>query len=145
MRIIHESKEKLPVDFMTQFVSKGWEEIGNLKASRDAIKKEFKDTKNVEKIIQDLEDAYLVAVGQMELFLNDKNYVDIPEKSELKEDLLEFYPDTAIQSSYNKPVNIDRNKILELIKNNRNVTIEQPELDENGVPILTAEILQEWD
>ena len=32
MKIIKESKqEKLPIDFITQFVSNGWEEVGNFK------------------------------------------------------------------------------------------------------------------
>ena len=86
MKIINESKkEKLPIDFITQFVSKGWDEVGMLKASKDAIKTTFKETAKVESIIQDLIDAYLVCIGQMELYLDKKDYLDIPEASELNE------------------------------------------------------------
>lgn len=78
---INESKqEKLPIDFITQFVSKGWNEVGNLKASIDAIKHTFKDTKAVEDIIQGLIDSYLIALGQMESHLEKKDYIEIPEK-----------------------------------------------------------------
>ena len=86
MKIINESKkEKLPIDFITQFVSKGWDEVGMLKASKDAIKATFKETTKVESIIQDLIDSYLVCIGQMELYLDKKDYLDIPEASELNE------------------------------------------------------------
>ena len=86
MKIINESKkEKLPIDFITQFVSKGWDEVGMLKASKDAIKATFKETTKVEGIIQDLIDSYLVCIGQMELYLDKKDYLDIPEASELNE------------------------------------------------------------
>ena len=86
MKIINESKkEKLPIDFITQFVSKGWDEVGMLKASKDAIKTTFKETTKVESIIQDLIDSYLVCIGQMELYLDKKDYLDIPEASELNE------------------------------------------------------------
>lgn len=86
MKIINESKkEKLPIDFITQFVSKGWDEVGMLKASKDAIKTAFKETAKVESIIQDLIDSYLVCIGQMELYLDKKDYLDIPEASKLNE------------------------------------------------------------
>ena len=86
MKIINESKkEKLPIDFITQFVSKGWDEVGMLKASKDAIKTTFKETAKVESIIQDLIDSYLVCIGQMELYLDKKDYLAIPEASELNE------------------------------------------------------------
>ena len=86
MKIINESKkEKLPIDFITQFVSKGWDEVGMLKASKAAIKTTFKETTKVEGIIQDLIDSYLVCIGQMELYLDKKDYLDIPEASELNE------------------------------------------------------------
>ena len=86
MKIINESKkEKRPIDFITQFVSKGWDEVGMLKASKDAIKTTFKETAKVESVIQDLIDSYLVCIGQMELYLDKKDYLDIPETSELNE------------------------------------------------------------
>ena len=60
MKIINESKkEKLPIDFITQFVSKGWDEVGMLKASKDAIKATFRETAKVENIIQDWIDKSL--------------------------------------------------------------------------------------
>lgn len=87
MNILKENKEKLPIDFLTQFVSNGWNEVGNLKASIEAIKATFKDTTKVEGILNELVDAYLIAIGQAELYMQDKNYIDQPE--EIKESLTE--------------------------------------------------------
>ena len=93
MKILKESKEELPISFLTAFVSKGWEEVGILKEEIKAIKEEFKGTKKVEELLQDLIDAYLVCIGQTELLMKDKSYIEMPEeekedKKDLSEDLL---------------------------------------------------------
>lgn len=81
MKILREetSKEKLPVSFLTDFMSKGWEEVGYLKEAIKAIGTDFSETAKVEEIMQDLIDAYLICIGQIELYLEDKNYVEYPE------------------------------------------------------------------
>lgn len=81
MKILREeaTKEKLPVSFLTDFMSKGWEEVGYLKEASAAINRDFSDTAKVEAILQDLIDAYLVCIGQIELYLEDKDYVEYPE------------------------------------------------------------------
>ena len=119
MKIINESKkEKLPIDFITQFVSKGWDEVGVLKASKDAIKVTFKETTKVESIIQDLIDAYLVCIGQMELYLDKKDYLDIPETSNLNETVntnedLKLQEDLELKNSgeFNVEVKQEDNKV----------------------------------
>jgi hypothetical protein len=83
MKVIKESKENLPVSFLTDFISKGWEEVGYLTANIEAIKHSFKGTKKVEDLIQSLVDAYLVCIGQLEAHISDKNYIDYPEESGL--------------------------------------------------------------
>lgn len=85
MKILNESKENLPVSFLTDFISKGWEEVGYLKADIEAIRHSFKGTKKVEELIQSLIDAYLVCIGQLEAHISDKNYIEYPEDSGLGE------------------------------------------------------------
>ena len=92
MKVLKESKETLPIAFLTDFISKGWEEVGYLKADIEAIREAYKGTKPIEDLIQDLIDAYLVCIGQLEAHLNDKKYLDFPEDSglgsaKLEEDL----------------------------------------------------------
>jgi hypothetical protein len=89
MKILKESKENLPIAFLTDFISKGWEEVGYLKADIEAIKEAYKGTKPIEILIQDLIDAYLVCIGQLEAHLHDKNYLDYPEESGLSGEKLE--------------------------------------------------------
>lgn len=87
---LNESKEKLPVSFLTDFVSRGWEDIGYLKATISSIGENFSGTKKVEGLLQNLLDAYLVCVGQLELHLAEKDYLDIPDEAKdesLTEDL----------------------------------------------------------
>lgn len=82
---ITEAKEKLPLDFLTSTVSHSWEEVGNLKASIAGIKQTFSETDKVAKILQDLVDSYLICIGQLELFLDSKDYIDMPTEKELTE------------------------------------------------------------
>lgn len=89
MKILKESKENLPIAFLTDFISKGWEEVGYLKADIEAIREAYKGTKPIEGLIQDLIDAYLVCIGQLEAHLQDKNYLEYPEDSGLSGDKLE--------------------------------------------------------
>ena len=89
MKILKESKEALPIAFLTDFICKGWEEVGYLKADIEAIKEAYKGTKPIEALIQDLIDAYLVCIGQLEAHLHDKNYLDYPEESGLSGEKLE--------------------------------------------------------
>ena len=78
MEVLKESKEKLPVAFVTAFVSEGWEKVGFLKEELEAIKKEFSDTAKAEEVIQGLIDAYLVSIGQMEQYLSEKKNLEVP-------------------------------------------------------------------
>ena len=85
---LNESKEKLPASFLTDFISRGWEDIGYLQETMKSIKSSFSGTQKVEELLQALLDAYLVCVGQLELHLEDKDYIDIPEEAKkLTEDI----------------------------------------------------------
>lgn len=87
MKVLKESREQLPIDFITSFVSKSWEEVGNIKASINGINGNFKDTKKVEEILQNLVDAYLITIGQLEMQLDNKKYLDMPDEKTLQESL----------------------------------------------------------
>ena len=74
MKILKESNEKLPINVVTDFVSEGWNEVGKLKSEIEAVKG-FSGSKEVAEVLQKLTDAYLVCIGQLEAFLQDKKYV----------------------------------------------------------------------
>lgn len=90
MKILKEAKEDLPISFLTNFVSKSWDQVGELKEEIKAINKSFKGTAKVEKVLQDLVDSYLICIGQVELYLEKQDYLEYPEtkvEESLTEDL----------------------------------------------------------
>ena len=82
-----ESKEKLPVSFLTDFVSRGWDDVGYLKETIKSISESFSGTKKVEELLQALVDAYLVCIGQLEAHLQAKDYLDTDLDNKLTEDV----------------------------------------------------------
>ena len=89
MKLLKEEQirqEELPITFITSFVSRGWEEVGMLKEQIKALKEEFggKGIEKIEEIFQGLIDAYLINIGQLELFLQENDYVEVPEIEEEK-------------------------------------------------------------
>ena len=87
MKILKEAKEKLPISFLTDFISRGWDDVGYLKETIAAIKEVYSGTKEIEDLLQALIDAYLVCIGQMEAHLHDNKYIEFPEESKLNEDI----------------------------------------------------------
>ena len=92
MRILREDNdtpimEELPVSFITDMMSKGWDEVGYLKEAAAAIREAYAGTEKVEELMQDLMDAYLVFIGQLEFYLNDKADISTekPEEKEAEE------------------------------------------------------------
>ena len=94
MRILKEEteiQESLPVSFVTDMMSKGWDEVGYLREASAAIKETYKDTAKIEELMQDLMDAYLVFIGQLELYLHNEEDIVAPteepviDKSKAKE------------------------------------------------------------
>lgn len=75
MEKLNESKEKLPADYLMQFVSRGWEEVGNYQSELTALKSEFKDVGWITDIIQDLIDAYTIAIGQVQHRLSEDGVI----------------------------------------------------------------------
>ena len=87
MKILKEAKEKLPVSFLTDFISRGWDDVGYLKETIAAIKEVYSGTKEIEDLLQALIDAYLICIGQMEAHLHDNKYIEFPEEAKLNEDV----------------------------------------------------------
>ena len=115
-----ETKENLPISFITDMVSKGWDEVGYLKEASAAISTEYQNTTEVEGLMQDLIDAYLIFIGQLEQYLHreediivnaetmpapvekDKDIEVIPkapEKSELPKAKVDIAPVTDVSQA----------------------------------------------
>ena len=130
MKVLKESKEKLPISFLTDFISKGWEEVGYLKADIEAIKESFTGTKQVEELIQSLVDAYLVCIGQLEAHIHDKNYIEYPEESGLAEALNE---DLEITVKEDSSIEIETDEEVTVEEENGKISIFKAEPEEEKV------------
>ena len=71
--------EDLPISFITDQISKGWDEVGYLKEAAAAVKADYKGTAPIEQAMQDLMDAYLIFIGQLELHLHKEDYIATTE------------------------------------------------------------------
>lgn len=111
MKVLKESKENLPISFITTRLSDCWERIGNLKSEIEAINKEFKGTGKTEEILQDLMDAEIICAGRLQALLDSGKYLEFPEEAEdVKESLSEDLDEHTI-------VNVDK------------VVIEEPKVE----------------
>ena len=109
MKILKEdtlTKEVLPVSFLTDMISKGWEEVGYLRESSTAIRETYKDTSKIETLMQELMDAYLVFIGQIEMYLEDKENIsaDATEESESTPVVAKELPEAELKI---EPINVD--------------------------------------
>lgn len=149
MKILKESKENLPIAFLTDFISKGWEEVGYLKADIEAIREAYKGTKPIEGLIQDLIDAYLVCIGQLEAHLQDKNYLDYPEESgltgaKLEEDL-EFKisaDKVEIKTEKATPVDVNEEDNVITIGVNEVAEVKDDEFDDSKLAMSDKKVAE---
>ena len=103
MKILKEAKDQLPSSFVTDKISKLWEEIGYIKEEQKAIKQTFSGTDKVIEILRELEDSYLIAVSRLQAFASNKNMVVLPEadgKATIKEGLEEDAPAADILQDF---------------------------------------------
>jgi len=115
---IQESKEKLPITFITNFIETGWNIIGNLKADKDAISSSYSKTKEVNEIIQDVIDAYTVAVSRMTGVVQDKDYLDY-EINDLTEQVEKAKSKALSEGYLNEDVNINIDNVNVNVDSNK--------------------------
>ena len=76
------TNKALPVSFLTDFISDGWEKVGYLKSDIEVVQNSTGDTGKIESILQNLLDAYLICIGQLEDVLHDNSYLDQPTEQD---------------------------------------------------------------
>ena len=131
MKILKEDEniveEALPVSFVTDMISKGWDEVGYLKEAVTAVKETYKDAFKIESIMQDLVDAYLVFIGQLESYLDKEK------------DIATEVPDSVEETSTNKFANLPEEEIETSENDPIEVKAELPEADLDIEPIKTTD------
>ena len=131
MKILKEAKDQLPSSFVTDKISKLWEEIGYIKEEQKAIKQTFSGTDKVIEILRELEDSYLIAVSRLQAFAAKKNMVVIPEadgKATIKEGLEEDVPAADILQDF--VAKLDRDDTIDTTVTEPTVTaVTEADLD----------------
>lgn len=121
MKILKEAKkELLPVEFVANFISQSWDEVANLKANISGLKQSFTGTKEIEKILEDLLDAYLIAIGQLQQSLEKKDIVIPNTENKLKEEFVE-----------RNEVNIEKIEDEKVEDNDLELSVELNDIEEN--------------
>ena len=85
---LNESKINMEPAYITSLTSEAWSMIGNLKLQKEDFKKTYKNADKVVEAIEELTDAYLIYVGQLEAVLAD-NGIEPKSEEEIKESLNE--------------------------------------------------------
>lgn len=121
MKILKEAKkELLPVDFVANFISQSWDEVANLKANISGLKQSFTGTKEIEKILEDLLDAYLIAIGQLQHSLEKQDIIIPTAETKLKEELAE-----------RNEANIEKIEDEKIDDNNLELSVDLNDIEEN--------------
>lgn len=97
MKINESKKEKFDINIVANMISEGWERLASIKNQKDSMKLFYTGVNEICNIIQDLEDSYLIYIGQLQAYLA-KNGIEVStEKEEIKESLKEdLTEDTTI-------------------------------------------------
>lgn len=82
---LNESKTKLEPAYITSLTGEGWNMVGNLKIQKDDFKHNYKNADKVVAAIEELEEAYLIYLGQLEAVLAE-NGIEPISKEEKEED-----------------------------------------------------------
>lgn len=89
MKINESKKEKFDINTVANMVSEGWERLAYIKNQKDSLKLFYTGVNDICDILQDLEDSYLIYIGQLQAYLA-KNGIEVGTgKEEVKEALKE--------------------------------------------------------
>lgn len=77
-----EKKQEIFIDILTQYLSNWWSTIGMLKTDINSLPKQFKNTKELINILENLLDAYAVAIANTESLLEENFDINFDDKIE---------------------------------------------------------------
>jgi DNA-binding protein YbaB len=81
-----DKKENLPIEFITNFLSEMWKQLGDIQGQTDRISEDFNKTKKIKKIFQNYINVSLDTLNQLELLLIDEDYINNYREDKKEED-----------------------------------------------------------
>lgn len=157
IKINENKKEDMPVSYMADFISRGWQTVGMLQTDVEQLGKTFNKASKTVEIIQDLIDAYLISLGQMQELIGKQTKLDFPpeakltaekseEKKSIQEDLILINPEIHLDVEPEIPATVVTKKTIEKPIEEFEYSCDFPEPDlTSGPPMDFEELMRKQE
>jgi hypothetical protein len=100
---LNESKQDLDMNVVAALNAEAWNMVVTLRTQKESLGKDFKGAKKLTAALEELEEAYLIYLGQLEAILADGG-VEIGESEDKKEEVKESLKEELETLIINEPI-----------------------------------------
>lgn len=100
---INESKQNLDMNIVASLNAEAWNYLVTLRTQKESLGRDFKGAKQLTAALEELEEAYLIYLGQLEAILADGG-VEIGESEDKKEEVKESLKEELETLIINEPI-----------------------------------------
>lgn len=100
---INESKQNLDMNIVASLNAEAWNYLVTLRTQKESLGRDFKGAKQLTAALEELEEAYLIYLGQLEAILADGG-VEIGEPEDKKEEVKESLKEELETLIINEPI-----------------------------------------
>jgi hypothetical protein len=100
---INESKQNLDMNIVASLNAEAWNYLVTLRTQKESLGRDFKGAKQLTAALEELEEAYLIYLGQLEAILADGG-VEIGESEDKKEEVKESLKEDLETLIINEPI-----------------------------------------
>jgi hypothetical protein len=100
---INESKQNLDMNVVAALNAEAWNMVVTLRTQKESLGRDFKGAKQLTAALEELEEAYLIYLGQLEAILADGG-VEIGEPEDKKEEVKESLKEELETLIINEPI-----------------------------------------
>jgi hypothetical protein len=100
---LNESKQDLDMNVVAALNAEAWNMVVTLRTQKESLGKDFKGAKKLTAALEELEEAYLIYLGQLEAILADGG-VEIGEPEDKKEEVKESLKEELETLIINEPI-----------------------------------------
>jgi hypothetical protein len=100
---INESKQNLDMNVVASLNAEAWNYLVTLRTQKESLGRDFKGAKQLTAALEELEEAYLIYLGQLEAILADGG-VEIGESEDKKEEVKESLKEELETLIINEPI-----------------------------------------
>jgi hypothetical protein len=100
---INESKQNLDMNIVASLNAEAWNYLVTLRTQKESLGRDFKGAKQLTAALEELEEAYLIYLGQLEAILADGG-VELGEPEDKKEEVKESLKEELETLIINEPI-----------------------------------------